>query len=71
MEKCKKLKKKLEQKKELEELDTGNIITTTGRGQRNAFSLYASRGQKAEESSDDQAPQKTSRLKYISQSDSE
>jgi len=41
MEKCKKIKKKLDKKKEVAELDLDNIIEDSGRGRRNVYSLYA------------------------------
>lgn len=70
-EKCKKLKKRLERKKELEELDTDNIIETSGRGRRTAFSLYASKNREAEEETGLQSRRKQSRVKFVAESESE
>ncbi|XP_045130546.1 HIRA-interacting protein 3-like [Portunus trituberculatus] len=66
--KCKKAKAKRERQKELEELDKSNILTESGRGRRNVFSLYAKQEEPKETL---QSPAKPSRAKPILESDSE
>ncbi|XP_064080240.1 HIRA-interacting protein 3-like [Macrobrachium nipponense] len=71
LKKCEEIREKLEREKELAELDMSNIITESGRGRRNAFSVYATKTERTAVDDFFERPIKASRARHIAESESE